>query len=136
VKAVDRGVDLFDCVLPTRNARNGSVFTSKGPLVVKNAAYARDFKPLDPSCDCYTCRHFTRAYLRHLFQAGEILAPRLTTLHSINFFMQLMDQMRRALAEGRFSSWKREFLESYGSGLGREETSTDIIGKPFSGGEH
>ena len=113
IAAVARGIDLFDCVLPTRNARNGSVFTSEGPLVVKNAVYARDFRPLDPDCDCYTCRNFSRAYLRHLFQAGEILAPRLATLHSVAFYMRLMREIRQSIAEGRFESWSRVFLERY-----------------------
>ncbi|KPL19943.1 MAG: queuine tRNA-ribosyltransferase [candidate division Zixibacteria bacterium SM23_81] len=113
VDAVSRGVDLFDCVIPTRNARNGSVFTHQGQLVVKNAEYARDFTPIDSSCQCYTCRHFSRAYLRHLFQAGEILAPRLATLHSVYFFMSLMRDMRRAIVEGRFDVWRRDFLKVY-----------------------
>ncbi len=113
VEAVSRGVDLFDCVIPTRNARNGCVFTTRGPLVVKNAQYARDFDPIDDSCECYTCRHFSRAYLRHLFQAGEILAPRLATLHSVHFFMWLMQQMREAIVAGRFEPWRREFLHHY-----------------------
>jgi queuine tRNA-ribosyltransferase len=116
IGAVARGVDLFDCVMPTRNARNGSVFTWHGQLVLKNAVYAQDYGPIDPDCECYTCRHFSRAYLRHLFQAGEILAPRLATLHSIHFFMRLMEQARRAIEEGRFTSWSREFLEGYRSG--------------------
>ncbi|MFC1683620.1 tRNA guanosine(34) transglycosylase Tgt [Candidatus Zixiibacteriota bacterium] len=116
VEGVSRGVDLFDCVIPTRNARNGSVFTSQGPLVVKNAEYARDFLPIDETCECYTCRHFSRAYLRHLFQAGEILAPRLATLHSVHFFMWLMEQMRQAIQAGRFESWRAQFLDRYHNG--------------------
>ncbi|MCK4596598.1 tRNA guanosine(34) transglycosylase Tgt [bacterium] len=113
VDAVSRGVDLFDCVIPTRNARNGSVFTQNGQLVVKNAQYSSDFRPIDSSCDCYTCRHFSRAYLRHLFQAGELLAPRLATLHSVCFYMKLMRQMRQAILEGRFKKWRAEFLSLY-----------------------
>ncbi len=129
IAAVARGVDLFDCVLPTRNARNGSVFTQAGPLVVKNAAYARDFGPLDPDCDCYTCRNFSRAYLRHLFQAGEILAPRLATLHSLAFYMWLMRSIRRSIREGCFSSWSREFLDRYHEKKNSEKTTT------YTGGE-
>ena len=108
--AVSLGVDLFDCVLPTRNGRTGSLFTRAGRLVVKNAVYAEDFTPVDPNCGCYTCTNFSRAYLRHLFQAGEILGPRLATLHNIHFFSQLMKNMRQSLREDRFSEWKREVL--------------------------
>jgi queuine tRNA-ribosyltransferase len=116
IEGVSRGVDMFDCVLPTRNARNGTVFTRRGKLVVKNAAYARDRSPLDEDCGCYTCRNFSRAYLRHLFQAGEILGPRLATLHSVSFFLELMREAREAIVRGEFYSWKTAFLERYGSG--------------------
>ncbi len=111
LEAVDRGCDLFDCVLPTRNARKGSVFTSRGKLVVKNATYAEDERPLDPDCPCPVCRTFSRAYLRHLFAAGEILAMRLATLHSLQYYQDLMEGIRSALAEGRFAAFKREPLE-------------------------
>ena len=114
VGCVAQGVDMFDCVIPTRNGRNGTLFTSKGKLVVKNAAYANQFIPPDPDCDCYTCRHFTRAYLRHLFQAGELLGPRLATLHNIHFFTRLMTQMRAAIREGGFTEWREGFLSTYG----------------------
>ena len=107
------GVDMFDCVIPTRNGRNGTLFTWKGKLVVKNAEYAEQFNPPDPDCTCYTCQNFSRAYLRHLFQAGELLGPRLATLHNIHFFTQLMSRMRAAIKEGRFSEWKRGFLSVY-----------------------
>jgi queuine tRNA-ribosyltransferase len=110
VECVARGVDMFDCVMPTRNARNGTVFTSEGKLVVKNAAYAGDFRPLDPECDCYTCRNFTRAYIRHLFQAGEILAPRLATLHSVTYFQKVMREARKAIMEDGFGKWNEAFL--------------------------
>ncbi len=116
VEGVSSGIDMFDCVLPTRNARNGTVFTRRGKLVVKNAAYTGDPAPLDEDCGCYTCRNFSRAYLRHLFQAGEILGPRLATLHSVWFFLDLMREMRVAIVKGEFYSWKRAFLERYGSG--------------------
>ena len=114
VGCVAQGVDMFDCVIPTRNGRNGTLFTSKGKLVVKNAAYANQFIPPDPDCDCYTCRHFTRAYLRHLFQAGELLGPRLATLHNIHFFTRLMSRMRAAIREGIFTEWREGFLSTYG----------------------
>jgi len=110
LECIARGVDMFDCVMPTRNARNGTVFTSRGRLVVKNAAYAEDFRPLDPECDCYTCRNFSRAYIRHLFQAGEILAPRLATLHSVTYFQKVMREARKAIMEDRFGPFRETFL--------------------------
>jgi len=122
VEAVARGVDMFDCVMPTRNARNGTVFTRHGKLVLKNAHEAREFKPIDPECPCPTCRHYTRAYLRHLFQAGEILAPRLATMHSIYFYISTMREMRRAIIEDRFPQWRAEFLRNY-----RQEEKLDEL---------
>ena len=116
VEAVARGVDMFDCVLPTRNARRGTVFISTGRLVVKNAAYARDERPLDPACDCYTCRRFTRAYLRHLFAARELLAMRLASLHAVHHMVQLARRARRAVTEGRYRAFREEFLSRYHSG--------------------
>jgi queuine tRNA-ribosyltransferase len=116
IEAVRRGVDMFDCVMPTRNARNGTVFTSRGKLVVKNVEYAKDERPLDEDCDCYTCLNFSRAYLRHLFQAGELLGPRLATLHSLRFFFTMMASMRKSIMETRFSEWRKGFLEKYESG--------------------
>ncbi|HKA24543.1 MAG TPA: tRNA guanosine(34) transglycosylase Tgt [Candidatus Eisenbacteria bacterium] len=120
VEAVARGVDLFDCVLPTRNARKGTVFTTTGRLVVKNAAFARDPRPLDPSCDCMTCRRYSRAYLRHLFSVGETLAMRLASLHSVHFLLATMREARSALVEGRFAAWRKSFHERYESGRGME----------------
>ncbi len=118
VDAVSLGADLFDCVLPTRNGRTGTLFTHYGKLVVKNAAYARDFTPADPDCGCYTCTNFTRAYLRHLFQAGEILGPRLATLHNIHFFTQVMRDLREALREERFPEWRDSLLSQYDQSAG------------------
>jgi len=109
VEAVARGLDLFDCVLPTRNARNGMAFTENGRLVIKNSQYARDPKPLSPGCPCYTCRHYSRAYLRHLFLCREILAYRLLTWHNLYYYLDLMKQMREALAAGRFADFCRDF---------------------------
>ncbi len=122
VEAVARGVDMVDCVLPTRNARRGTVFISTGRLVVKNAAYARDERPLDPACDCYTCRRFTRAYLRHLFAAGELLAMRLASLHAVHHMVALARRARAAALAGRYAAFRAEFLERYHSGetLARE----------------
>jgi queuine tRNA-ribosyltransferase len=107
------GVDMFDCVLPTRTARNGLLFTSRGKLVIRNAQYADDERPADPECGCYTCRTFTRAYLRHLFKAGEILALRANTLHNLHFYLTLMDGARRAIEAGRFEAFRRGRLEAW-----------------------
>jgi queuine tRNA-ribosyltransferase len=114
VEAVARGVDLFDCVLPTRNARNGQAFTPDGPLNISNARFARDGAPLDPECACEGCRGFSRAYLRHLFMARELLAYRLLTLHNLTFYLGLMRDMRRAVAEGAFGPFRSRFLARYG----------------------
>ena len=116
IEAVARGVDMFDCVLPTRNARRGTVFISSGRLVVKNAAYARDPRPLDPECDCYTCRRFSRAYLRHLFAAGELLAMRLASLHAVHHMVSLARRARQAVVEGSYRTFREEFLSRYHSG--------------------
>jgi queuine tRNA-ribosyltransferase len=97
VESVARGIDLFDCVLPTRNARNGQLFTSQGRLNIKNAEFADDDRPLDPACGCYTCRHFSRAYLRHLFQAGEMTSGTLNTLHNLHFYLDTMNRIREAI---------------------------------------
>jgi queuine tRNA-ribosyltransferase len=110
VEGVDRGIDMFDCVMPTRNARNGTFFTSFGKLVIKNARYERDKGPLDPECGCYTCGNFSRAYLRHLFNAGEVLALRLGTIHNLFFYLSLMRNVRKSIDEGRFREFKKEFL--------------------------
>ncbi len=96
-EAVEAGVDMFDCVLPTRNARNGTLFTSKGPLTIKNARYIDDERPLDPECGCYTCRNYSRAYLRHLFMARELLAYRLNTIHNLHFYARYMEQIREQI---------------------------------------
>ena len=104
---------MFDCVMPTRNARNGTAFTRHGKMVFKNAAYTRDFRPIDEACGCYTCRHFTRAYLRHLFQAGEMLAPTLATIHSLYYYCELMRDVREAIEQNRFAAWRRDFVQRY-----------------------
>ncbi len=113
VECVARGMDMFDCVVPSRYGRNGTVFTRRGRLVVKNAPYARDFSPVDPECSCPVCQNYTRAYLRHLFQAGEILALRLATLHNIYFFMEMMHEMREAILHDVFSEWSERFRALY-----------------------
>jgi queuine tRNA-ribosyltransferase len=114
VEAVARGVDLFDCVLPTRNGRNGQAFTGDGPIAVSNARFARDPAPLDPECACEACRGFSRAYVRHLFMARELLAYRLLTLHNVTFYQGLVAAMRAAIAEGRFGAFRARFLQRYG----------------------
>ena len=112
VESIARGIDLFDCVLPTRNARNGQLFTSEGRLNIKNAKYAEDDRPPDPACDCYTCRTCSRAYLRHLFAAGEINASTLNTLHNLNFYLDTLRKIRDAIAFGRFESFRAAFHRS------------------------
>ncbi len=112
---VERGIDLFDCVMPTRNARNGSLFTHFGPVSIKQARYERDFRPLDGDCQCETCREYTRAYLRHLFKSNEILGIRLNTLHNLFFVLELCAQIRDAIQRDRFLQFKDEFLERYRS---------------------
>jgi queuine tRNA-ribosyltransferase len=111
VESVARGIDIFDCVLPTRNARNGQLFTSEGRINIKNARYAEDDRPPDPECGCYTCRTCSRAYLRHLFNAGEINASTLNTLHNLHFYLDTMERIRKAIAFGRFESFKLAFLQ-------------------------
>lgn len=114
VTCVAAGVDLFDCVLPTRCARNGLLFTNTGKIVIKHARYREDFEPLDSLCDCYTCKNYSRAYLRHLFVAGEILAMILNTLHNVRFYMALMERIRAAIEAGTFGSLKTHFLKEGG----------------------
>ena len=114
VEAVARGVDLFDCVMPTRNARNGQAFTPDGPLNIENARFRHDGAPLDAECPCEACRRFSRAYLRHLFAARELLGYRLLSLHNLTFYLGLMRQMREAVARGDFASFRSRFLERYG----------------------
>jgi len=116
VQAVLRGVDMFDCVMPTRNARNGSLFVSDGVVRIRNARYRDDPRPIEEGCTCYTCRHYSRAYLRHLDQCGEMLGPHLNTVHNLHFYMRLMDGLRRSIAEGRLGEFARDFLARQQSG--------------------
>jgi queuine tRNA-ribosyltransferase len=115
LEAVQHGVDMFDCVLPTRNARNGALFTRAGKIVIKNAKYADDPLPLDPDCSCYTCRHYTRAYLRHLYLAEEILALRLNTIHNLHYYLQFLRDLRQALREGRLEAFRGARANTSGS---------------------
>ncbi len=113
VRAVAMGVDMFDCVIATRNARNASVYTWRGKMSLKAAYYAEDPRPIDPNCNCYVCRNYSRAYIRHLFAAGELLAPYLATHHSVYFFMELMREIRRAIVEGRYAQFMKRFEETF-----------------------
>ena len=113
LEGVERGIDMFDCVLATRIARNGTVFTHDGRLVVRNQIYARDERPLDEECDCWVCRTFSRGYIRHLIKAGEILGARLTSYHNLYFLLKMMQEIRTAIAQDRFLEYKNEFLEKY-----------------------
>ena len=121
VQSVARGVDMFDCVLPTRNARNGQAFTADGPVTLKQARYIRDSAPLDAACDCYACRGFSRAYLRHLFMAGELVAYRLLTLHNVTFFLRLAREMRAAIVAGAFGRFQAQFVARYPVAVTPEE---------------
>ena len=114
IEGVMRGVDMFDCVLATRVARNGTVFTHDGRLVVKNARYAEDFGPLDEDCDCYACKNFSRAYIRHLFKAGEILALRLASIHNLRFLTRMMEEMRAAIEQDCLRDWAEAFYARHG----------------------
>jgi queuine tRNA-ribosyltransferase len=111
LESIERGCDMFDCVLPTRNGRNGMAFTGEGRLTLKNSGFKDDFQPLDAECKCYTCQNFSRAYLRHLFQCKEILGMQLLTLHNLSFYLNLMRQAREAIRERRFATWKSAILQ-------------------------
>ncbi len=127
VRAVEAGVDMFDCVLPTRCARNGLLFTSQGRLVIRNAEYARDERPVDADCRCYTCRTHSRAYLRHLFSTREVLALRLNTLHNVHHYLELMRQAREAIVANRFTSFASEVAARQGQASERDfEASVDV----------
>ena len=116
LEGVIRGIDMFDCVLPTRIARNGTAFTSKGKVVVRNGAYKEDFTPLDSECDCYCCKNYTKAYIRHLINAGEILGARLLSIHNIRFLTNLMEQIKEAIRNDRLLDFKEEFFKKYNEG--------------------
>ena len=128
VECIHRGVDMFDCVLPTRNARNGTLFTTSGRMNIKGAIHAKDERPVDVACACYTCRHFSRAYLRHLYVADEILGLRLNTIHNLHYYLDLMRQARQAIEAGTFPAWRTATLARMQSDPTipneREETQT------------
>lgn len=114
IEAVARGIDMCDCVLPTRMARNGTAMTSVGRVIIKNQKYEMDFSALDKNCDCYTCKNYTKAYLRHLIKAGEILGARLMTIHNLRFLTKLMEDIRKAIKEDRFMEFREAFYKQYG----------------------
>jgi queuine tRNA-ribosyltransferase len=118
IECVRRGIDMFDCVLPTRNARNGQVFTATGPISIKNAGYARDPRPLDPRCECAVCRRYSRAYIRHLYHSHEIVAAILCTYHNLFFYLDTMRKIRQAIALGNFAEFSRDYLSRYWSHSG------------------
>ena len=117
VEAVRRGIDMFDCVMPTRNARNGHLFTSTGVIRIRNSQYAMDTGPLDPTCDCYTCTNYSRAYLRHLDRCGEMLGPRLNTIHNLHYYQKLMKDIRNAIEQQRFGEFVAEFYAQRGESM-------------------
>lgn len=117
VEGVSQGIDMFDCVMPTRNARNGWLFTRYGDIKIRNSKYKDDLRPLDPTCDCYACKHFSRAYLHHLQKVNEILGARLNTIHNLHYYLHLMQEIRDALDADRFEEWKTEFYENRARGV-------------------
>jgi queuine tRNA-ribosyltransferase len=116
LESVERGMDMFDCVIPTRYARSATLFTRRGRIRLTNRNYRRDFYPIDPSCACYACRKFTRAYIHHLFNANEVLSAILSSIHNVHFYLQMMEEIRQAIEEGHFIEYKQRFLEGYLTG--------------------
>jgi queuine tRNA-ribosyltransferase len=115
---VAAGIDMFDCVMPTRNARNGWLFTRFGDVKIRNAVHKTDTRPLDAGCGCYTCRHFSRAYLHHLHRVGEILGAQLNTLHNLHYYLELMSEIRGAIERGEYAAFQRQFHADRGRGVG------------------
>jgi queuine tRNA-ribosyltransferase len=118
IEAVRRGIDMFDCVIPTRHARTGFIYTSKGILKIRNSRYQDDTRPLDESCQCYTCQNYSRAYIRHLDKCGEILGVRLTTIHNLYYYQQLMSDIRKAIEEDRFEDFADDYYSAVADGIG------------------
>ena len=119
LESVERGMDMFDCVIPTRYARSATLFTRRGRIRLTNRNYRRDFYPIDPSCACYACRKFSRAYIHHLFNANEVLSAILSSIHNVHFYLQMMEEIRQAIEEGHFIEYKRRFLGGYLTGEGK-----------------
>jgi queuine tRNA-ribosyltransferase len=116
LESVERGMDMFDCVIPTRYARSATLFTRRGRIRLTNRNFRRDLFPIDPSCTCYACRNFTRAYIHHLFSANEVLSAVLASIHNVHFYVKMMEEVRRSIEVGCFTDFKREFLEGYMKG--------------------
>jgi len=129
VEAVRRGVDMFDCVMPTRHARNGHLFTSTGVIKIRNAQYEVDTRPLDESCGCYTCANYTRSYLRHLDRCGEILAARLGTIHNLFYYLSLMQSLREAIEQSRFAAFANDFYQRRGGKAAEAVNESDTVGE-------
>lgn len=127
LESIERGIDMFDCVLPTRNGRNGLFFTSKGKINIKNAVHADDFRPIDDQCSCYGCRNFSRAYIRHLVKAKEILALQLASIHNLTFYLSLVRSARQAISENRFATWKAEQLKHLAAEVADEILVTNVV---------
>ena len=113
IKAVSVGVDMFDCVIPTRHARNGQIYTHSGVVRIKNSQYINDLEPLDDACECYTCTNFTRSYIRHLFNCNEILGARLATIHNLSFYIKLMENIRKSIQSDSFDEFSKNFIQSF-----------------------
>lgn len=113
LESVDRGIDMFDCVIPTRYARSATLFTRRGRIRLTNKNYRRDFFPIEPNCSCYSCKNFTRAYLHHLFAANEVLSAILASIHNVHFYLEMMTEIRQSIEQGRFTDYKKSFLEKY-----------------------
>ena len=111
--AIERGVDMFDCVMPTRNARNGTVFTAKGKVAIRNGKYKDAFEPIDSECECYSCQNFSRAYIRHMFNVNEVLGLQLATIHNLTFYLKLVGDAKIHIEKGDFVSWKKSFVERF-----------------------
>jgi queuine tRNA-ribosyltransferase len=120
LESVERGIDMFDCVIPTRYARSATLFTRRGKIRLTNKNYKRDFFPIDPSCSCYTCRNFSRAYIHHLFVANEVLSAVLSAIHNVHFYLALMAEIRQAIGDRRFMEFKEAFLTEYQIGEKRK----------------
>ncbi len=121
LEAIERGIDMFDCVMPTRNARNAYLFTSEGVVTIRSATYKKDFTPLDEKCDCYTCQNHTKAYLRHLFNTKEILAYELATIHNLKFYLNLVREARKRIIEGSYTEWKNSFIHKLSKNVKEEK---------------
>jgi queuine tRNA-ribosyltransferase len=130
LESVERGIDLFDCVIPTRYARSATLFTRRGRVRITQRRYRRDFFPIDPACDCYACSRFTRAYLHHLYGANEILGTILGAIHNVRFYQALMEAVRASIRAGRFARFKRDFLAAYARDDGRLEARSAPRGRP------